>query len=80
MRGAGLTSFEYFPAGACGDASIFPGQFLPDDGLGDWEYVKGDRVSDQHTQGLKEREFSLTSREDPQGEKALPGHATDRPF
>jgi hypothetical protein len=58
-RGAGLISFEYFTAGGCGDASIFLGQYLSDDGFGDWEYVKGDRGSDQHTHAWIEREGIL---------------------
>ena len=38
-----LPTMEQFPAGACGDAAPLLGQFLLDQGEGEWTYVSGER-------------------------------------
>ncbi|MFI6401477.1 hypothetical protein [Streptomyces sp. NPDC050548] len=51
----GLISLRDFPHGSCGDASPLLGQFLRDQGFGVWEYVAGERGSDQHTHAWLEQ-------------------------
>jgi len=36
-----LISFQEFPLGACGDASLLLARYLHEAGMGDWEYVNG---------------------------------------
>lgn len=42
--GGGLIGLQEFPSGACGDSSILLGQFLFDEGFGEWTYVVGERT------------------------------------
>ncbi|WP_327427298.1 hypothetical protein [Streptomyces sp. NBC_01236] len=53
---AGLISLADFPKGACGDASPLLGQFLKDQGHGEWHYVSGCRERDYHSHAWLERD------------------------
>ncbi len=38
-------TFERFPRGSCGDANLLLGNYLTEQGLGDFEYILGERGS-----------------------------------
>lgn len=41
-------TFEHFPRGACGDATLLLAKFLEESGLGQFNYVLGDRNGSSH--------------------------------
>ncbi|MBK3640474.1 hypothetical protein [Streptomyces sp. MBT33] len=52
----GLISLRDFPNGSCGDASPLLGQFLQEQGHGEWIYVSGCREGDFHSHAWLERD------------------------
>lgn len=52
----GLVSLRDFPSGACGDAAPLLGQFIQEQGYGEWLYVSGCREGDYHSHAWLERD------------------------
>ena len=46
-NGGGYIGFTEFPMGSCGDASILLGEYLHEQGHGEWTYVSGVREGQQ---------------------------------
>jgi hypothetical protein len=53
---SGLISLRDFPTGSCGDASPLLGQFLREQGYGEWVYVSGCRKGDDHSHAWLEQD------------------------
>lgn len=54
-------TLQKFPAGACGDATLLLGHYLKSQGLGDFEYVQGQRgeAEDRHSHAWLRQEDIL---------------------
>lgn len=48
-------ALEQFPHGACGEASDLLAMYLSDHGMGEFEYVSGERERDDHSHGWLEQ-------------------------